>query len=129
MLFDVPAKTSTVKDEPRFEDYLLSFASELVEFIKARRKYKTYRLGLKYDYFQVGDKIKLKDYGSSQNFGSAETISKARVPFIKLPLRIEGHECYRDKEHQRQVFSGYYNYKNQKIKDDDIFLVIEFVLP
>jgi len=45
-----------------------------------------------------------------------------------LPISTEGHEVYQDKEHQRQVFSGYYAFLSRPIKDLDEFLIFEFEL-
>lgn len=63
-----------------------------------------------------------------------ETVHKAIVTeksyttFGQLPLNDGSHESYKDKEHQRRVFTGYYKYLGRTINDDDSFLVISFKL-
>jgi len=88
----------------------------------------SYRFGLKYDYLEVNDEIKIQNCDSKEIVALAKVINKRRTIFKKIPIQIDGHEVYRDKEHQREVFSGYYVYIGREIKDEDLFLMIGFEL-
>jgi hypothetical protein len=127
-MYNNSAQTSVWETEPAKEAYVIPFAPELIEFIKAKRKFITYRFGLKYNYLQAGDKVNIKETGSSETGMPAIITAKESVVFKDLPLNTEGHETYIDKKEQRQVFSGYYKYIGRAIKDDDVFLVITFRL-
>lgn len=92
------------------------------------QKLTTYRFGSKYDYLQVGDKIRLQDSASEEVVASATITSKSRITFGDMPVDDGSHEAYRDKEHQRDVISGYYAYLERPIGDADEFLVFTFEL-
>lgn len=83
---------------------------------------------MKYDYIDVGDLVDIVDSSTEKVESSVKIIAKKQVPFADLPLGFDKHEVYRDKEHQRQVLSGYYSYIGRKISDNDSFLVFEFEL-
>lgn len=127
-MFKTPSKTSKYKKEPEFKKNVVPFAPELISFIKEKKKLKTYRFGLKYDYLTVGDEIEIQNCDSKEIVARAKITEKRRIKFKEIPTRIEGHEVYRNKEHQRKVFSGYYTYVGRSIQDDDLFLVINFKL-
>ena len=122
----VPGKTSKYKVEPRPDLYDIPFAPELVPLILSGEKVKTYRFGLKHDYLGVGDEVNLQHYQNQEIICRAIITDKKRATFKDLPLSIPGHETYPTKEKQRQVFSGYYAYLGRPIRDEDIFLVLEF---
>ena len=124
----VPEKTSKYNKEPEFDEYVVLFAPELISFIKEHGKARTYRFGLKYDYLVMGDNVKIQNHDDKEITFQAEIMNKQRVAFGEIPINTEGHESYRDKEHQREVFSGYYAYLGRKIQDDDLFLMIDFKL-
>lgn len=124
----VPDQTSTFANEPKAEVNVIPFAPELIRFIQENLKLRTYRYGRKYDYLQLGDVVDLTDVTTGQKVAKARITKKEYTAFAKLPLKTEGHETYRDKEHQRQVFSGYYQYLGRPITDDDEFLVLDFEL-
>ncbi|TRZ77841.1 hypothetical protein D4R87_01900 [bacterium] len=117
---------SKYEKEPEFEKYILPFAPELCDFIKEKRKFITYRFGNKYDYLEIGDKIKIQDCDTKEIIGDAKIVNKQKTTFKDLPLEIEGHKKYPNKESQRDTFSNYYAYINRTIKDDDLFLTLEF---
>lgn len=127
-MFKVPQKTSTFKNEPINERYIIQFAPELVKFIKEKKKCVTYRYGLYYDYLKIGDVVKIRDTSTKEVVGLAKIIDKKLTTFVKLPLKTNVHESYEDKEHQRKVFSGYYAYTGREIQDNDPFIVLRFKL-
>jgi hypothetical protein len=122
----VPEKTSIYTTEPVVDKYTIRFAPELVSLIQAGEKVKTYRYGDKYDYLNKGDTIEIQEGENEEIIGKATLITKSKTTFGKLPLETQGHESYKNKDHQRKVFSGYYAYLGRKIKDDDLFLILEY---
>jgi len=124
----VPDQTSAFTVEPTAKDNVIPFAPELIKFIQNNTKLRTYRYGQKYNYLNVGEVVSLSDVVSGQEVARARITKKGSVAFADLPLETEGHEAYSDKEHQRRVFSGYYQYLGRHIKDSDEFLVIDFEL-
>lgn len=101
----------------------LSFASNLVPLIENQEKTLTYRLGNKYNFLNVGDKIKVSNSSSGKIFGEIEIQEKQTKDFLTLPLDLDGHEKYASKEEQRKVFEGYYL---RPIHDSDQFLIFKF---
>lgn len=128
MSFQVPDVTSTNNTEFVPDKYVIPFAPELVSLILDDKKSTTYRFGKKYDYLQTGDRVKIQNSNSKKIVADAEITAKAETTFKELPLDDGSHEAYEDKEHQRQVLSGYYAYVGRPISDDDIFLVLDFKL-
>jgi hypothetical protein len=70
--------------------------------------------------------VAIQDFSSKEIIGNAVITGKSRTTFGELPLDIDGHERYQDKERQREVFSDYYKYVGRFVKDEDPFLVLEF---
>lgn len=101
---------------------------ELVDLILSGEKIKTYRFGHKYDHLKVGDRVKITNSQSNELITNAIIIDKFYQDFKDLPIDIPGHEPYQNKEHQRQIFNGYYKYLDRPIRDDDKFIVFEFKL-
>ena len=128
MTFQVPGKTSVNSDEFMPDMNIIPFAPELIGFILEDLKVSTYRFGKKYDYLQVGDVVGIQDSSSKQIVGNAKILSKSSTTFNELPLDSGVHESYADKEHQRNVLSGYYAYIGRPIADTDEFLVFNFEL-
>lgn len=127
-MFKVPKKTTIYKTETKHTKYALGFGPELIQFILSGKKVKTYRFGLKYDFLQPGDVITVLDTVNMKPYGRAKVLSKKLVTFKELSLDNPGHEAYKNKEHQRQVFSGYYAFTGKPVEDNDPFLVFEFKL-
>ncbi len=129
-MFRVPKKTSVNKaPDPFRSDQVQSFASELVKFIKDRKKWKTYRYAdNKYGKLKVGQIVGIKEYGQEIPFGKAIIKNISLTTFKDLPVTTEGHESYKDKDNQRKVFNGYYAFLGRSISDDDKFLIFEFEL-
>ena len=127
-MFTVPDQTSTYAEEFTRPMYTISFAPELVGFILENRKLTTYRYGTKYDYLQVGDEVAIQNAATKELVARATIKRKTRTTFGELPVKAETHESYKDKEHQRQVLSGYYAYIGRPLEDDDLFLVFDFEL-
>ena len=123
-----PTQTSVWSSEPQNEPYTIPFAAELIQFIKDRKKVKTYRFGMKYNYLNLGDEIAIKETGQEDILFKAIITNKQVVPFSGIPLDVDGHETYKDKEEQRKIFSGYYKYIGRQIKDDDQFLIFDFFI-
>lgn len=128
MAFSVPDETTVNKEEFTADNYAIGFAPELIRFIVEDRKLTTYRYGDKYDYLKVGDEVSIQDSSTGAIAAKVKIVNKRRATFKELPIRIGTHEAYRDKEHQRQVQSGYYAYLGRPIRDDDPFLIFDFEL-
>lgn len=128
MTFQVPQKTSINAEECKPDQYVVPFAPELITFILEDQKLTTYRYGDKYDYLNVGDEISIQNSATKQIVAKAVITNKARTTFGQLPVQLGTHESYKDKEHQRQVLSGYYAYVGRPLEDEDPFLVFDFEL-
>lgn len=128
MTFQVPDHTSINKKEFTPDEYAIAFAPELVGFILQDRKLTTYRYGDKYGYLKVGDEISIQNSSTGEIKAKARIINKMKTTFGELPIQIGTHEAYRDKEHQREVLSGYYAYLGRPLVDEDSFLVFDFEL-
>lgn len=105
----------------------IAFAPSFVEQIKTGHKTSTYRFGLKYDHINIGDIV---DVINSETYIvelSVKIISKNRVTFSELPLDHGGHGSYESVEHMRQSLGSLYSYIGRAIKDDDLFLMFEFL--
>lgn len=128
MGFKVPSKTTVNDAEHKPKANILPFAPELVDLISKKLKLTTYRFGNKYDYLKIGDVVVIQDSVTGEFVHKARITNKSETIFAELPLSDDKHEAYKDKEHQRMVFSGYYKYMGREIRDDDQFLVISFEL-
>ncbi|MBW4061018.1 ASCH domain-containing protein [Candidatus Saccharibacteria bacterium] len=128
MSYQVPPTTSVNDDEFIPNKNVIPFAPELVQFILDERKLTTYRFGKKYDYHQVGDLVEIQNSTTKEIVGQARILAKRSTTFEGVPVNTGTHESYRDKEHQRQVLSGYYAYIGREIADDDPFLIFDFAL-
>ena len=104
------------------------FAPELINNIKKKRKWRTYRFGNKYDHLKIGDEVIVRDNAGVLFKQKAIITNKPYTTFSELPLKIEGHEIYSGKEDQRRVLSTYYAYLGRVVKDNDPFLIIDFKL-
>ncbi|HSX07978.1 MAG TPA: hypothetical protein VLG11_03730 [Candidatus Saccharimonadales bacterium] len=128
MTFRAPDSTTTNTTEFKPDRNAIAFAPELVQFIHDNKKLTTYRFGKKYDHLQVGDIVTLQDSSTGKSVGKVRITAKKETTFKNLPLSTTTHEAYRDKDHQREVLSGYYAYIGGKIRDDDPFLIFDFEL-
>lgn len=127
-MFKVPQKTSVFKNHTHSPVGIISFAPELIKFIKEKRKYQTYRFAdEKYQQIKVGDVVSIKEYGGAI-IGPAKITKKVSTTFVDLPLDSPGHETPKDKEHQRKVLSSYYAFLGREIRDDDPFIILDFEL-
>lgn len=93
--------------------------------VKDGSKTLTYRIGDKYDFLQVGDRIKVRDSSTDEIFEEIEIIQKSTIEFVDLSIDREGHEEYSSKEEQRKIFETYYG----KVGDNDRVVVLGFRLP
>lgn len=128
MSYQMPQNTSKNSDEFIPDDHVIPFAPELIEYVLAKAKMTTNRFGRKYDYLEVGDIVAIQDSSTKTIVAQAKITRKGMTTFRDLPLGAGGHNTYRDKEHQREVLSGYYAYLNRPIADDDEFLEFDFTL-
>jgi hypothetical protein len=124
----VPDNTTVNRDEFKPDANVMAFAPELIQLILDKNKLTTYRFGLKYDYLKVGDVVKIQNSQTKDIVAAANITGKHITTFREIPIDDGSHETYRDKEHQRQVLSGYYAYIGRTIADDDQFLVFDFQL-
>lgn len=129
-MFKVPKKTSVWKIHTQSPAGTMTFAPELIKFIKEKKKFRTYRFAdSKYTALKTGDIISVKENFVDEPINTARITNKQEILFMDLPFQTENaHETYNDKEHQRKVFSGYYAFLGRAIKDDDKFFVIDFEL-
>lgn len=127
-MFKVPNNTTKNTEEYIPDRGVIPFAPELIPFILKGKKLTTYRYGLKYDYLKQGNEFNVQDSSSKEMLARGKIIAKRKLTFTELPLKLDEHETYRNKEHQRRVLSGYYAYLNREIQDTDLFLKIDFKL-
>lgn len=123
-----PEVTSVNKLEYKPPQGSIAFAPELIGIIQSGEKQSTYRYGLKYDYVNIGDMVDIVNSSTEQIETKVVITAKRKTIFKDLPLSFDKHESYSDKEHQRQVLSGYYAYIGHPIKDEEVFLIFEFEL-
>lgn len=128
MVFQVPSNTSINRVVSPGKPYFIGFAPELIPLILEGKKQSTYRLGKKYDYINLGDEIEIQNSQTNETVARAVITNKHLSTFKNLPVAVDEHESYRDKEHQRKVLSGYYAYIGRSIQDEDVFLIFEFHL-
>lgn len=128
MNFQVPDDTTINTNEFKPDSYVIPFAPELITFITDNLKVTTYRFGKKYNYLKVGDKVAIQNSTTQEIVANTKIKAKSQTTFKDLPLSNGMHEGYKDKNHQKQVFSGYYAYLNRPIDDNDEFLVFVFEL-
>lgn len=127
-MFDPPDKTTVNQIEYVPPKGAIGFAPELIQFILSGQKLTTYRFGSKYDYLKAGDLVKIQDSNDKKTKCIAKITQKSKLSFKELPLKINVHESYRDKEHQRSVLNGYYAFLGRSIRDDDQFIRFDFIL-
>jgi len=125
-MINVPDTTTVNMSEFKPDAHSIAFAPELIQFIKDNQKLTTYRFGKKYDHFKVGDVVNYQNSETGEIVGKLRIANKKEETFATLPLDNPTHEAYRDKEHQRQVLSGYYAYIGREVTDDDSFLIFDF---
>ncbi|MBA3724087.1 MAG: ASCH domain-containing protein [Candidatus Levybacteria bacterium] len=102
----------------------IGFASNLVPLILNGTKTLTYRLGDKYTFLHVGDKIAVRDSSTNTVFAEVEITEKSYTTFKDLPIDRVGHEIYPSKEKQRETFEKYYG----TVKAGDQILILGFKL-
>lgn len=102
----------------------IGFAEDLVSLVKNGSKTLIYRLGDKYDFLEVKDRISVKDSSTEKVFGEIEITEKSTTTFKDLPIDRKGHEKYLSKEAQRKTFERYYG----KVEDDDKIIILGFRL-
>jgi hypothetical protein len=103
----------------------IGFASDLVPLVKDGSKVLTYRIGDKYNFLRVGDRIMTKDSGNNKVFGELEIVEVTKMLFKDLPINRSGHEIYSSKEEKKRVFEKYYP---GEVNDDSEVLVLGFKL-
>lgn len=128
-MFKVPKNTSVWKTNDASPKGVMTFAPELIDFIKQNKKTQTYRLvDEKYQALKIGDTVWIKQNKIEEPIGQGLITNKVKVTFKDLPLSSPGHETPKNKEHQREVFSGYYAFLERKIQDSDEFFILDFKL-
>lgn len=85
----------------------IDFAPNLVPLILNKSQTLTYRIGDKYDFLQIGDKIKVRNSSDDTIFGEVKIVEKTYTSFALLPIDRPGHEIYPSKQHQRATFEQY----------------------
>jgi len=128
MKMQAPKNPTIVPNNPVQDKYTIQFAPELTKLIRKDGKVKTYRFGDKYDYLQIGDKVRLAEYQTDKLISNAIITNKEHVAFKDIPLKLSGHEEYESRDHLRKVFSSYYKYVGRAVEDNDPFLILSFDL-
>jgi len=103
----------------------IGFSPDLVPLILNRSKELTYRLGDKYNFLEVGDRLNLKDSSTDEIFGQIEIIQKSHTTFKELPINGNGHEIYASNEEKYETFKKYYG---RNIDDAERVLILRFKL-
>lgn len=106
-----------------YQNKAIGFAKDLVPLIKNGSKTLTYRLGDKYEFLKIGDRIMVKDSSTQKNFAEVEIIEVDTVLFKDLPIDREGHEKYSSKDEQKKIFERYYP---GEVEDDTKVLILGF---
>ena len=88
-------------------------------------KFKTYRYGNKYSHLKVGDKFIIKNSETNKEVAFGEIVNKLIVKFKNLPIKVAGHEEYRSKQEQVEIFKFFYG---KEIDDDEDMIILEFRL-
>lgn len=101
----------------------VGFAPDLVPLIKNGSKTLTYRVGDKYKFLKVGDKVPLMDSSTGEVFAEVEVTEKSQTNFGWLPIDRKGHEIYQSKIEQRETFEKYYG---KVITDNEKMLILGF---
>jgi hypothetical protein len=102
----------------------IGFAHDLVPLIINGSKTLTYRIGNKYDFLKIGDKIAVRDSSENRIFGNVEINEKSYISFSDLPIDRIGHEVYSSKQEQKETFEKYYG----EFAEDENILVLGFRL-
>jgi len=103
------------KPDIRFKDYL-------IPLIKSGNKVLTYRKGDKYASLEPNDVVGFINGATNEKAGSIKITDKYYTTFKELPFDVIGHEKYKSKQHQKEVFESYCGEMN----DDEEILVLRF---
>ena len=106
-----------------YTDKVIKFFPDLVPLIKNYSKTSTYRIGDKFAFLEVGDRIQAEDSASKTIFAELEITDKSSNTFGEFDINSKGHEAYQSKEEQRATFKKYYG---KDIQDDQQILVLHF---
>ncbi|MFZ1258402.1 MAG: ASCH domain-containing protein [Candidatus Saccharimonas sp.] len=101
----------------------IGFAPELVPLVLNGSKTLTYRVGDKYNFLQVGDKIMTKNSSTGKIFAQLEITGKEIGTFGTLRDDRAGHEVYRSTQERRETFEKYYK---RPIGNDEPATIIGF---
>lgn len=104
-------------------DKTIGFAPDLVPLVLDGSKTLTYRLGDKYDFLKVGDRILTDNSGTGKVFAELEITHKEKGTFGTLRDDREGHEMYRSSEERRATFEKYYK---RPVSDDEPAIILGF---
>ena len=106
-----------------YTDKVIKFSPDLVPLIKNYSKTFTYRVGDKFAFLEIGDKIQAQDSANKTIFAELEITEKSSITFGKFHINSKGHEVYQSKQEQRATFKKYYG---RDIPDDEQLLVLHF---
>lgn len=101
----------------------IGFAPNLVPLVLNGSKTLTYRLGNKYDFLQVGDRILTDNSGTGKVFAEIEITHKEKGTFGTLRDDREGHKIDRSPEERRATFQKYYK---RPVADDEPAIILGF---
>lgn len=107
----------------KYANKSIGFAPNLVPLIKNGTKTLTYRVGDKYSFLEVGDRINVSDSSTGETIAEVEIIEKSYTNFGNLPKDRKGHELYSSREKQRATFKKYYG---RDILDSEKILILGF---
>lgn len=104
-------------------DNVIGFAPELVPLVLSGEKTLTYRLGDKYSFLQVNDRILTKNSKTGRVFAELEIVSRETGTFANLRDDRDGHEMYRSTDERRKTFEKYYG---REVYDDETAIILGF---
>lgn len=118
-----PKTFPKVKAKRLIKNKMMGFAPKIVTIVQSGMMTSTFRLGKKYDFLKVRNRIGVKDSSTGEQFGTIVIKEKYWITFGKLSHREPGHEGYASKKDMKENFEKYYD---KKITNKEKFLVLRF---
>ena len=106
-----------------YTEKAIGFSHDLVPLVKSGEKTLTYRIGEKWNFLEIGDRILTDDSSNDTVFAELEIVGKEIGTFGTLHDDRDGHGVYESPEHRRETFKKYYG---REIADDEPTTIFEF---
>lgn len=107
--------------------HILMFDEESSDIIEQGLETRTYRLGLKYSFFNPGDNLHLINRETLKVLKRTKVTEVIKTTFGRIPFDSDTNEKFANKEEQRVAYSSYYPNLGRQIIDDDLFTIIEWL--